>query len=64
MSGCNSPTQTSTLTEHQSDTFDQSGTEITPKVTGIGGIFFISEDPEKTRTWYADNLGLEVNELG
>lgn len=50
--------------ENQSDTFHQSGTELTPKVTGIGGIFFISEDPEKTRTWYADNLGLEVNEWG
>lgn len=36
----------------------------TPKVTGIGGIFFFSEDPEKTRSWYAENLGLEVNQWG
>lgn len=35
-----------------------------PKVTGIGGIFFFSEDPAKTRQWYADNLGLAVNEWG
>ncbi len=35
-----------------------------PKVTGIGGIFFFSEDPEKTRTWYAENLGLAVNQWG
>jgi predicted enzyme related to lactoylglutathione lyase len=36
----------------------------TPKVTGIGGIFFFSENPEKTREWYAENLGLEVNQWG
>jgi len=35
-----------------------------PKVTGIGGIFFFSEDTEKLKKWYADNLGLEVNQWG
>lgn len=38
--------------------------DTTPKVTGIGGIFFFSENPEKTKAWYSDNLGLEVNEWG
>lgn len=38
--------------------------DSTPRVTGIGGIFFFSEKPEKTREWYAENLGLEVNEWG
>jgi len=38
--------------------------DTTPKVTGIGGIFFFSEDPEKTKAWYAENLGLEVNPWG
>lgn len=38
--------------------------EKTPKVTGIGGIFFFSENPEKTKDWYAKNLGLEVNKWG
>jgi predicted enzyme related to lactoylglutathione lyase len=36
----------------------------TPKVTGIGGVFFFSENPEETKEWYAKNLGLEVNEWG
>ncbi len=36
----------------------------TPKVTGIGGIFFFSDDPKKTREWYAENLGLEINDWG
>ncbi|MCF8232734.1 MAG: VOC family protein [Bacteroidales bacterium] len=38
--------------------------EKTPKVTGIGGIFFFSDDPEKTKEWYSKNLGLETNEYG
>jgi len=36
----------------------------TPKVTGIGGIFFFSEDTEKTKAWYAENLGIETNPWG
>jgi len=38
--------------------------ELTPKVTGIGGIFFFSDNPEKIKEWYARNLGLEVNQWG
>ncbi len=34
------------------------------KVTGIGGIFFKCENPEKMRAWYAQNLGLVTNEYG
>ena len=38
--------------------------DTTPKVTGIGGIFFFSDNPEKTKEWYSENLGLEVNQWG
>lgn len=38
--------------------------DTTPKVTGIGGIFFFSDNPNDTKEWYAKNLGLEVNEWG
>jgi predicted enzyme related to lactoylglutathione lyase len=38
--------------------------DTTPKVTGIGGIFFFSDKPQETREWYAKNLGFEVNEWG
>lgn len=38
--------------------------DTTPRVTGIGGIFFFSDNPEETKAWYASNLGLEVNEWG
>lgn len=34
------------------------------RVTGIGGIFFKSENPEQTRQWYYKNLGLEPNDYG
>ncbi len=32
------------------------------RVRGIGGIFFKSRDPKALATWYAENLGLEVQE--
>ncbi|HAX96376.1 MAG TPA: glyoxalase [Prolixibacteraceae bacterium] len=35
-----------------------------PKVTGLGGIFFFTDDPEATKEWYSKNLGLAVNEYG
>jgi predicted enzyme related to lactoylglutathione lyase len=45
---------------------DNAGSPVdtTPKVTGIGGIFFISDNPKETKDWYAKNLGLEFNEWG
>ena len=33
-------------------------------MTGIGGIFFFSDNPKEAREWYAKNLGLEINEWG
>jgi len=36
----------------------------TPKVTGIGGIFFFLDNPKETKDWYAKNLGLEINDWG
>ena len=38
--------------------------DITPKATGIGGIFFFTENPKETNEWYTKNLGLETNEWG
>jgi predicted enzyme related to lactoylglutathione lyase len=34
------------------------------RVTGIGGIFFKSEDPSQLNSWYARHLGMEVSEWG
>jgi predicted enzyme related to lactoylglutathione lyase len=38
--------------------------DTTPRVTGIGGIFFGSENPNETREWYGKNLGLAIDEYG
>lgn len=35
-----------------------------PKVTGIGGIFFYSDNLQATKEWYSKNLGLEINDWG
>lgn len=37
---------------------------LIPKVTGIGGIFFFSDDPQRTKDWYAKNLGFEISDWG
>src|SRR5712692_5901778 len=34
------------------------------KVTGLGGIFFKSDDPKKINEWYANNLGLKTSPYG
>lgn len=36
----------------------------TPKVTGIGGIFFKCENPDKIKEWYKANLGLNTDQYG
>jgi predicted enzyme related to lactoylglutathione lyase len=41
-----------------------SANDATPKVTGIGGIFFFSDNPQKTNEWYARNLGFDTTEWG
>ncbi|WP_293785709.1 VOC family protein [uncultured Pedobacter sp.] len=46
-------------TENQTTTRDTS-----PKVTGIGGIFFLSDNPKEIKDWYAKNLGVEINAWG
>lgn len=43
---------------------DTSKNELTPKVTGIGGIFFFADDLKETKEWYTNNLGMQVNDWG
>lgn len=38
--------------------------DTTPRVTGIGGVFFFSENPSDAKDWYEENLGFEMNEWG
>lgn len=43
---------------------ENNSNETTPKVTGLGGIFFFMDNPKETKEWYVKNLGLEINEWG
>lgn len=66
ITSCDLKTNKSKNMEEQKNQSDKkiSQQDTTPKVTGIGGIFFFSENPEKTKEWYSENLGLEVNQWG
>ncbi len=52
--------------EDKKNTTSQNSTPIdtTPKVTGIGGIFFFSENTKATNEWYHKNLGIESGDYG
>ncbi len=43
---------------------NETANDTTPKVTGIGGIFFFSDDTKETKEWYSKNLGIETNDWG
>ena len=34
------------------------------RVTGIGGIFFKSQDPKELREWYKQHLGIDAGDYG
>ena len=34
------------------------------RVTGIGGVFFKSENPTETKNWYKNHLGLNTDDYG
>ena len=52
------------MEDQTKETTSTKADDATPKVTGIGGIFFFSDNPETTRKWYSENLGLETNPYG
>lgn len=50
--------------EESKNKTENTSNSATPKVTGIGGIFFFSDNPKEAKEWYAKNLGLDVNDWG
>jgi len=66
IAGCNSTTKKTNKMKDQKNKTDNSTSPVdtTPKVTGIGGIFFYSDNPQETKEWYTKNLGIEINEWG
>lgn len=57
--GCDHPSQPATSNKQEIISVD-----TTPRITGIGGIFFYSDDPQKIKNWYSENLGLITDEYG
>ncbi len=63
---CNSKTKkTNDMADKKEQTNKStSPVDTMPKVTGIGGIFFYSDNPKETQEWYTENLGIEMNNWG
>ena len=56
---------TNDMEEQKKETTNTGSTnDTTPKVTGIGGIFFYSDNLQETKEWYTKNLGIEINDWG
>ncbi len=66
LASCGKATNKTNHMEDPKDKTDSSTTSVdtTPKVTGIGGIFFYSDNTKETQDWYTQNLGIEMNDWG
>ena len=53
LSGCKSDTQNDNNMESEKG-----------KVIGIGGVFFKAQNPNNTKQWYEDHLGIEKGDYG
>jgi len=41
-----------------------SSADTTPRITGIGGLFFVSEKPDSLQMWYKEKLGFKTDDYG
>jgi predicted enzyme related to lactoylglutathione lyase len=66
LASCDSTTKkTNNMEDEKGQTdYTTSLADTTPRVTGVGGIFFYSDNPKETKEWYSKNLGLEINDWG
>ncbi len=64
ITSCDSSSKKTNTMEDEKNQVKPPFDNTTPKVTGIGGIFFYSDDLNKTKEWYSKNLGLEINDWG
>lgn len=67
IAACSSTTKKINYMDDNKNTINNTRTtpeDTTPKVTGIGGIFFFSDNPQKIKDWYSQNLGLKINDYG
>ena len=51
-------------TEPAARPVETAATQDPARVTGIGGVFFTSDDPDRTREWYREHLGIDAADWG
>lgn len=65
LTSCNSIKTNGKMDTQKNDTANASAIkDTTPKVIGVGGIFFFSDNIKDTKEWYTKNLGFDINEWG
>jgi len=64
LSSCNSTTKKTEIMKDETKKPSQAIDTTTPKVIGIGGIFFFSDNPKEAQDWYSKNLGIKMNDWG
>lgn len=69
--GCNSNNEeksndktSENMEEKKNESTSSITKDTTPKVTGVGGIFFFSENPKEAGEWYKKNLGIDASAYG
>lgn len=66
VAGCSSEADpkvdSNTSESHENE--DVVALDTTPRVVGIGGIFFVSENPDSLNAWYGEHLGMKMTPFG
>jgi len=63
--GCQVKTESTNSNDSEIDSSETyEVVDTIPRVTGIGGVFFVSENPDSLNNWYGENLGLAIDAYG
>lgn len=57
-------TNKETMEDQKNESAAATPSDDSPKVTGIGGIFFYTDNPQEAKDWYTKNLGIDINDWG
>lgn len=52
------------VTPKKTQSYPAAEKDTTPRVTGIGGIFFKAQHPSELNQWYGEHLGLAIDDYG
>lgn len=63
LTACNTSSKES-MEDHTNESAEKKPADDSPRVTGIGGIFFYTDNPQEAKDWYTKNLGIDINDWG